>query len=137
MALRYSTDKYLPADAQLNSLLKKVGWLEENWAAIRGHADCEIVTAWSGEKCVGMGTLLAQWPMANLGTVCVDPDYEGRGAGSEISVRLIALAREKECLEVTSDTSEKRMRRILEKLGFEASGAESGKTFFRLKLSSI
>lgn len=134
---RYSADRHLPSAAQLNALLRKAGWSAENWDQIRQNPDCEIVTAWNGEECVGMGTLLALWPSANLGTVSVDPGHEGSGIGGAIASHLVEIARGKDCIEVTSDTDNDRMRKILSRLEFAEIRRDGAKTFYRKNLSTL
>ena len=88
--IQFRSDSALPA-RKLDDLVEAVGWGRRGgdaWERICA-ASSLLVTAWDGERLVGLGRVLDDGTMAMVYDVAVHPDHQGRGIGGEIMKRIV------------------------------------------------
>lgn len=91
MNINYQTTKEFQAEA-LQSLFLSVEWSSGNYpqklqeAMIKADA---VISAWDGEKLVGLMNCLSDGMTAYFHYLLVMPEYQGKGIGKEIMRRML------------------------------------------------
>ena len=89
--IQFRTENSLSAK-KLDDLMEAVGWRRRGadaWDRICALSSL-LVTAWDGERIVGLGRILDDGTMAMVYDVAVHPDHQGRGVGREIMNRIVS-----------------------------------------------
>lgn len=80
----------------IQTIRESVGWLPDSteiWQQTMGSA-LDVVSAWDGDKVVGIGFLVGSPRHAILCDIAVSPEHQKRGIGREIAQILIHTAQE-------------------------------------------
>ncbi len=139
MEVFYSEDKNLPTHEQLNALRAKTGEPTQfNWRQILDVQAAAVVTAWSGEELVGIGTLRKLGDSeCNFGDWCVEQAYRERGVGSAIANRLEKKARELGYKTICADSVSKEAKTRLKKMGYREIKQNGEKTDYHKHLIGL
>lgn len=83
---------------------------------------CFEVNAWDQDCLVGRGVVIIQYkkhgkPMAQIEDIFVDEEHRRKGVATEITKKLIEIAKDKQCYKIILDCREHALK-LYSKLGF-------------------
>lgn len=93
----FSKEKNVPV-SQLDELFSAIGWRprgETKWKKVLEKSSL-VLTAWDGERIVGMGRIWEDGVMCMFYDIGVHPDYQRQTIGTQIMEKLVDEVKDKE-----------------------------------------